>query len=117
MQAAFTNQNNFDQPILIILEEFDLFAMHPKQTLLYNLFDLVSSSKKTPMAIIGLSCRWDAIELLEKRVRSRFSNRQLSLSLPENFSQFSYVISKTLQLRDDFPDRSYSQEYQNHLEV
>ena len=33
-------------------------------------------------AVVGLTCRTDAIELLEKRVRSRFSHRrQLVLEL------------------------------------
>ena len=116
MQATFTNKENYNEPILIVLKEFDLFAMHPKQTLLYNLFDLVAT-KRNPIAIVGLSCRWDAIELLEKRVRSRFSNRQLSLTLPENFSQFSFVVSKTLQLPEDFPDQAFAAEYQTRLDV
>ena len=90
--------------------------MHPKQTLLYNLFDLVAL-KERPLAIIGSTCRWDAIELLEKRVRSRFSNRQLSISLPESFSQFSSVIAGTLQLPETFKDPQFATDFNNRLEV
>lgn len=104
--------------ICIILEEFDLFSMHPKQTLLYNLFDLAAAKcHEHPLAIIGETCRWDAIELLEKRVRSRFSNRQLSLNLPENFVQFSAVILHILRLPDAFHPSDFASEYNSSLEV
>ncbi|XP_007108107.1 origin recognition complex subunit 4 isoform X3 [Physeter macrocephalus] len=43
-------------PVIFILDEFDLFAHHKNQTLLYNLFD-ISQSAQTPVAVIGLTCR------------------------------------------------------------
>lgn len=43
-------------PVIFILDEFDLFAHHKSQTLLYNLFD-ISQSAQTPIAVIGLTCR------------------------------------------------------------
>ncbi|XP_036883695.1 origin recognition complex subunit 4 isoform X2 [Sturnira hondurensis] len=43
-------------PVIFILDEFDLFAHHRNQTLLYNLFD-ISQSAQTPVAVIGLTCR------------------------------------------------------------
>ncbi|XP_078183984.1 origin recognition complex subunit 4 isoform X4 [Callithrix jacchus] len=43
-------------PVIFILDEFDLFAHHKNQTLLYNLFD-ISQSAQTPIAVIGLTCR------------------------------------------------------------
>ncbi|XP_023370806.1 origin recognition complex subunit 4 isoform X2 [Otolemur garnettii] len=43
-------------PVIFILDEFDLFAHHKNQTLLYNLFD-ISQSAQTPVAIVGLTCR------------------------------------------------------------
>lgn len=45
-----------NQSIVFVLDEFDLFAQHKNQTLLYNLLD-VSQSAKTPIAVIGLTCR------------------------------------------------------------
>lgn len=42
--------------MLFVLDEFDLFAHHKNQTLLYNLFD-VSQSAQTPVAVVGLTCR------------------------------------------------------------
>ncbi|KAK5069997.1 origin recognition complex subunit 4 [Lithohypha guttulata] len=60
--------------IVFILDEFDLFTTHPRQTLLYNLFD-IAQSRKAPIVVVGCSCRMDVIECLEKRVKSRFSHR------------------------------------------
>jgi hypothetical protein len=45
-----------DSPLVFILEELDLFALHPKQALLYNLLDM-SQSSKTPIFVIGLSAK------------------------------------------------------------
>lgn len=42
--------------ILFILSEFDLFAHHKNQTLLYNLFD-VAQSAQAPICVIGLTAR------------------------------------------------------------
>lgn len=44
------------RPVFFILEEFDLFAHHKNQTLLYNLLD-VSQSAQAPVAVVGLTCR------------------------------------------------------------
>ncbi|XP_046397242.1 origin recognition complex subunit 4 [Ischnura elegans] len=74
---------------LIILDEFDLFCNHKNQTLLYNLFD-VSQSAQAPICVVGITCRLDVTELLEKRVRSRFSHRQILL-LPESGDENSFV--------------------------
>ncbi|XP_015602617.1 origin recognition complex subunit 4 [Cephus cinctus] len=66
------------KPVIFILDEFDLFCAHHNQTLLYNLFD-VTQSAQAPICVLGITCRLDVIELLEKRVKSRFSHRQIFL--------------------------------------
>ncbi|KAF9998705.1 origin recognition complex subunit 4 [Entomortierella chlamydospora] len=54
---TFLKTGTKDQyPIIFILDEFDLFAQHTKQSLLYNLFD-VAQSAEWPIAVIGLTCR------------------------------------------------------------
>ncbi|KAF2889743.1 hypothetical protein ILUMI_16430 [Ignelater luminosus] len=73
-----TGQRETSKSVLFILEEFDLFCSHHNQTLLYNLFD-VSQSAQTPICVIGITHRLDVIELFEKRVKSRFSHRQIFL--------------------------------------
>lgn len=64
-----------------ILDNFHLFASRPKQTLLYNLCDLLQSSH-AQLAIIGLTSRVDAYELLEKRIRSRMFYRKVIVAQP-----------------------------------
>lgn len=64
--------------VIFVLEEFDLFCAHGNQTLIYNLFD-VAQSAQAPICVLGLTRRNDVIELLEKRVKSRFSHRQIFL--------------------------------------
>lgn len=55
--------------MLFVLDEFDLFAHHKNQTLLYNLFD-VSQSAQTPVAVVGLTCRLVSLDPLQ---RAQFS--------------------------------------------
>uniref|UniRef100_A0AAG5D1Z7 Origin recognition complex subunit 4 n=1 Tax=Anopheles atroparvus TaxID=41427 RepID=A0AAG5D1Z7_ANOAO len=69
--------------VIFLLEEFDLFCSHHNQTLLYNLFD-VAQSAQAPICVVGITARLDVIEMLEKRVKSRFSHRQIFLFPPEN---------------------------------
>lgn len=83
--------------MIFILDEFDLFAQHPKQALLYNLFDAAQSAQN-PMAVIGLTCRLDTLDLLEKRVKSRFSHRQIYLFPSSNFGQFIEIAKGALML-------------------
>lgn len=61
--------------IIFVLDEFDLFAQG-KQKLLYSLLDAMQSVT-SQAAVVGISCRLDADQLLEKRVRSRLSHRKL----------------------------------------
>ena len=87
-------------PLVVVIDELDVFAAHSKQTLLYrhappppppprassaggsdlgarllSLLDAVQSGGN-PVAVIGVTCRLDVTEMLEKRVKSRFSHRQ-----------------------------------------
>ncbi|XP_066143844.1 origin recognition complex subunit 4 [Euwallacea fornicatus] len=73
-----SGEKQTSKSVIFILEEFDLFCAHHNQTLLYNLFD-VSQSAHAPICVLGLTCRTDVIQLLEKRVKSRFSHRQMFL--------------------------------------
>lgn len=73
-----TGNRSKSKSVIYILEEFDLFCSHANQTLIYNLFD-VAQSAQAPICVIGLTGRYDVMELLEKRVKSRFSHRQVFL--------------------------------------
>ncbi|XP_051841794.1 origin recognition complex subunit 4 isoform X2 [Antechinus flavipes] len=97
-------------PVIFILDEFDLFAHHKNQTLLYNLFD-ISQSAQTPVAVIGLTCRLDILELLEKRVKSRFSHRQIHLMNSFSFSQYLKIFKEQLTLPEEFPDKHFTEKW------
>ncbi|KAF2725944.1 hypothetical protein K431DRAFT_280676 [Polychaeton citri CBS 116435] len=93
-------QDHISKSVIFILDEFDQFAHHPRQTLLYNLFD-VAQSRKAPIAVIGLTTRFNVTEQLEKRVKSRFSHRYVHLSLPKSFTAFQDIIRTSLTISED----------------
>lgn len=81
------------QRLIFIIENFELFCAHHNQALLYNLFD-VAQSAQTPVCILGITSRLDIVELLEKRVKSRFSHRQIFLR-PDT-ANFDVLVLKSL---------------------
>uniref|UniRef100_A0A0A9VUK8 Origin recognition complex subunit 4 n=1 Tax=Lygus hesperus TaxID=30085 RepID=A0A0A9VUK8_LYGHE len=78
LQSLKSGDRKSSKPIIFVLDEFQLFCEHRNQTLLYNLFD-VAQSAQAPICVVGVTCRVDITELLEKRVKSRFSHRQINL--------------------------------------
>ncbi|KAB1278944.1 Origin recognition complex subunit 4 [Camelus dromedarius] len=103
-------------PVIFILDEFDLFAHHKNQTLLYNLFD-ISQSAQTPVAVIGLTCRLDILELLEKRVKSRFSHRQIHLMNSFGFPQYLKIFKEQLSLPAVFPDKIFAEKWNENVQM
>lgn len=83
--------------VLFIMDEFDLFATHPRQTLLYNLLD-IAQSRKAPIAVLGLTTRIDVTEALEKRVKSRFSHRYVHLNLARTLGEFVDAAKSALKI-------------------
>ncbi|KAM9767093.1 origin recognition complex subunit 4 [Menidia menidia] len=110
LEALKKGDRSSSRPVLFVLDEFDLFAHHKNQTLLYNLFD-VSQSAQAPVAVVGLTCRLDVLELLEKRVKSRFSHRQIHLLSSLTFPQYLERVRAQLSLPDHFPDPNFAQEW------
>ncbi|XP_048229394.1 origin of replication complex subunit 4 isoform X2 [Ricinus communis] len=99
--------------IIFILDEFDLFAQG-KQRLLYSLLDAMQSVTSQAI-VIGVSCRLDADQLLEKRVRSRFSHRKL-LFLPPSMVDVERLLEHLLSLPMDssFP-HDYTTQFNGKL--
>ncbi|TQW00775.1 hypothetical protein V2A60_001818 [Cordyceps javanica] len=85
------------QAVVFVIDEFDMFATHPRQTLLYNLFD-IAQSRKAPIAVLGCTTRMDVVEMLEKRVKSRFSHRYVYLSLARNLPAYWQICRQGLML-------------------
>jgi origin recognition complex subunit 4 len=86
--------------VVFVLDEFELFASHPRQTLLYNLFD-IAQSRKAPIAVLGLTTRTDVAESLEKRVKSRFSHRYVHLGFAKSFTMFQEACKTAISLHYD----------------
>ena len=90
------------RPVVFILHDFELFAQRPKQVLLYSLFDLLQT-EDAQMAVVGLTTRVDAADLLEKRVRSRFSQRLLLVPPLVTTDDCAALIRHTLALPATMP--------------
>lgn len=77
------------KPIIILLDEFDLFAQHPRQSFLYCLLDIVQGNRrKKGMGVVGLSSRSDCLSILEKRVRSRCQSQVHQMVLKSDFEEY-----------------------------
>jgi len=92
-----------------------LFTHHKNQTLLYNLFD-VSQSAQAPVCVVGLTARLDVMELLEKRVKSRFSHRQLHLLPTLTWDDYLHLFQQTLYLPADH-DKRFAAEWNKQVNV
>ncbi|VDM31521.1 unnamed protein product [Hydatigera taeniaeformis] len=77
LEGLRSGSSTSSMALVVVVEEFDLFAAHHNQALLYNLLDASCHVDGTPICVIGVTCRLDVIEMLEKRVKSRFSHRYL----------------------------------------
>ncbi|TFK55741.1 hypothetical protein OE88DRAFT_1622707 [Heliocybe sulcata] len=88
------------RPVVVILDAFDLFALHPRQALLYCLLDTAQSCRVADdmngIAVIGVTTRVDTINLLEKRVKSRFSGRMLRTASPRKLSDWMAMTRAVL---------------------
>ena len=59
----------------------------------------------------------DVLELLEKRVKSRFSHRQLHLLPTWKFDDYLEIFQLYLKLPPDFPDKQYVKHWNQKVEV
>ena len=96
LAALLQECHRSDHMVIITLEDFDAFChSKAKQSLLYNLFDLMHL-KDTQFVVIGVTTRPDATELLEKRIKSRFQLRKIVLSQPDTFQDLVDVMDAIL---------------------
>ncbi|KAF5319018.1 hypothetical protein D9611_012651 [Ephemerocybe angulata] len=95
------------RPTIVMVDAFDLFALHPRQALLYCLLDTVqacqSSNGNKGLAVIGLTSRVDVVQLLEKRVKSRFSGRIVRVSNVSREEGWIQIMRKCLLPPSDTP--------------
>lgn len=94
--------NRSDHMVVITLEDFDSFChSKAKQSLLYNLFDLMHV-KDTRFVVIGVTTRPDASEMLEKRIKSRFQLRKIVVAPPDSLDEMIEIVQAVL-CSDDSP--------------
>ncbi|KAF9075868.1 origin recognition complex subunit 4 C-terminus-domain-containing protein [Rhodocollybia butyracea] len=88
------------RPTIVILDAFDLFTDHPRQSLLYSLLDTVQSARTAGghkgLAVVGVSTRMDSIVLMEKRVKSRFSGRMIRTSASKETVRCKNILKALL---------------------
>ncbi|EPQ29216.1 uncharacterized protein PFL1_03503 [Pseudozyma flocculosa PF-1] len=85
------------KPLVVSLDDFDLFTARPRQALLYCLLDAVQAgSYGAGLAVVGLTSRVDTVDLLEKRVKSRFSHRIIHVRPPASLDVFQQVARRAL---------------------
>ena len=99
--ASLKTGDSGSKPIIFILDHFETFCSHKNQTLLYNLFD-VAQSRAVPITVLGISSSIDVTELLEKRVKSRFSHRHLYIWPISNMDNYIQNMEQVLTLTDTY---------------
>ncbi|ORY82660.1 origin recognition complex subunit 4 C-terminus-domain-containing protein [Protomyces lactucae-debilis] len=101
--------------IVLILDHFERFTQHHRQVLLYNLFD-IAQSKKAPVCVIGLTAQVDAYEMLEKRVKSRFSHRIIQMAPPNTLDSFQELCLAGLTCEgDETVSSAYQEAWNAHM--
>jgi origin recognition complex subunit 4 len=100
--------------VIFILDSFDEFLSHPRQALLYNLFD-IAQSRKAPIAVVCLGRQVNVIDGLEKRVKSRFGGRIMQISRPPNLEEFWKVCQAALSVTED--DCHFAKQWNKHVQV
>ncbi|WFD04787.1 origin recognition complex subunit 4 [Malassezia vespertilionis] len=80
------------RPLVIVLDDFEQYTARPRQALLYCLLDAVQAASYGPgLIVVGMTTRVDAGDALEKRVKSRFSQRTFHIHPPslETYTQIA----------------------------
>ncbi|KAK4534537.1 hypothetical protein CDCA_CDCA02G0562 [Cyanidium caldarium] len=113
--ATEADAASVDEPVsaygaVFVLDAFDEFAASApssaspvvsrpqQQQLLYNLLNFFSSDSSPPGFVIGMTRRVDTLDLLEKRVRSRFSQKVLYAMAPANVEEVVQHVRQRLDV-------------------
>jgi len=110
--------STLNRPVVVVLDNFDLFALHPRQSLLYYLLDAVQNcrvgSDGQGLCVIGMASRIDTVQLLEKRVKSRFSGRTIRLAPPNTFEGWLDAFRAYLNVPIPKINKELDQEWEAH---
>lgn len=102
LPSLITALPTLSRPVVILLDSFHIFTGQARQALLYCLLDTVQScragsSSNRGLAVIGLTSRIDVVNLLEKRVKSRFSHRMLRTASMRKIDEWMAVLEVCLK--------------------
>lgn len=84
LENFFSKQEDIDSvPHLIVIyyENFEHLMMKKKQILLYTLIELINASSN--VLLIGFTKNYNLIDQMEKRIRSRFSQKTVFVTVPD----------------------------------
>ncbi|GAA5894431.1 hypothetical protein JCM8208_006236 [Rhodotorula glutinis] len=96
--GAKASNSSSSKPLVLIVDEFDLFAAHPRQSFLYCLLDIVQGNRRSGgFAVVGVSARVDCLSLLEKRVRSRCQSHVLQVVPRSSFEGLCEMAARMLK--------------------
>ncbi|CCH63024.1 hypothetical protein TBLA_0J00240 [Henningerozyma blattae CBS 6284] len=107
------NKDTSKITVIFIFDEIDTFAGPVRQTLLYNLFDMVEHAR-IPVCIFGCTTKLNFLDYLEKRVKSRFSQRIINIPQIKTLKEFSETIKESLIVPDsesNAKDRQYTTQW------
>lgn len=121
------SKTKFFIPIVFIIDEIDRYTHSTKQTLLYNLFDIAQSSSSktggdksnsrngTTISVIGISTKATVREQLEKRVKSRFSQRIIQINKIRDLEEFCQCIYSIVIFDDNEINKENNNKENEHL--
>jgi origin recognition complex subunit 4 len=103
-----------DISVLFVLENVEYYIENSKQSLLYKILDMLQYAK-IKFAFIGTSQKIDIIDNFEKRIKSRFSHRQI-LFYSEELSTFEECINDTImKIKENSETTPQGEEFINEL--
>ena len=78
--SARATKHDDDHIVVIYYENFEHLMAKKKQILLYTLMELINNSHN--ILLIGFTSHYNLIDLMEKRIRSRFSQKTVYITVP-----------------------------------
>ncbi|KAK8792782.1 hypothetical protein WA158_004946 [Blastocystis sp. Blastoise] len=107
-------------PLLIVLDDFPSFCDRKKQTLLYSLMDLCGQPN-VKITVVCINNEPSSIQKFEKRITSRFSQKQI-ICIPPTFNSIYTYFQKIMVLKpseidsDVLPSLSNLTQYNTYME-
>mmetsp|Transcript_36948 Transcript_36948/g.92643 ORF Transcript_36948/g.92643 Transcript_36948/m.92643 type:complete len:419 (+) Transcript_36948:134-1390(+) len=94
---VFLHPSRKGRRVVVVMDEFQMFAAQPRQTLIYRLLDIMQHPDVC-LGVVGLTSDLNCVRLLEKRVRSRFSQRVVVATPPSSPADLAAVLLHALSL-------------------